>query len=157
LVLIFAALAEVKRRQVEACPTWRFSNLARIVFGVQPREPASHRVQLLFAEDFFDARKHFVFFQPHVVVKKFPHAADFFRINRHLRRQPLLEIPHRSANLRVIGENAHDFGIPVKPPVPRICGQQHFLLFAKMHVPGFVPEADKLLRLTLDRRRISNA
>ena len=53
----------------------------------------------------------------------------------------------------MIGEDAHDFGVPVEPRVPRIRGQQHFLLFAKMHVPRLVPEADKLLRLTLDRRR----
>ncbi len=113
----------------------------------------AHRVQLLFAERFFDARKYFVFFQPHMIVKKFSQASQFFRFNRSLRRQPLLEIPHGSANLSVIGEDSHDFGVPVKPRVPRIRGQQHFLLFAKMHVPRLAPEPDKLLRLTFDRRR----
>ena len=87
-----------------------------------------------------------------MIVKKFSHASNFSRFNRSLRRQPLLEIPHGSANLRVIRKDSHDFSIPVKPHVPRIRRQQHFLLFAKMHVPRFVPEPDKLLRLTLDRR-----
>ena len=79
--------------------------------------------------------------------------ANFFRFNRSLRRQPLLEIPHGGANLSMIGEDSHDFGVPVEPRVPRIRRQQHFFLFAKMHVPRLVPEADKLLRLPLDRRR----
>ena len=120
---------------------------------MQAREPLSHRVQLLFAEHLFDARKHFIFFQPHMVVKKFPKAAHFFRFDLSFRRQPLLEIPHGSSNLCMIGEDSHDFGVLVEPRVPRIRGQQHFLLFAKMHVPRLVPEPDKLLRLTLDSRR----
>ena len=41
----------------------------------------------------------------------------------------------------------------VEPRVLRVRRQQYFLLFAKMHVPRRVPEADKFLRLTLDRRR----
>ena len=76
---------------------------------VSPR-PIAFR--LLFAQHFFDARKHFVFFQTHMIVKKFPEAANFFRFNRSLRRQPLLEIPHGGANLGMIGEDAHDFGDP---------------------------------------------
>jgi hypothetical protein len=123
------------------------------MLGMQPREPMPHRVQLLFAECFFDARKHFVFFQPHMIVKKFPKAANFFRFNRSLRRNLLLEILHSGANLSVVGKDSHDLGVPVEPRVPRIRGQQHFLLFAKMYVPRLVPEADKLFRLTLDRRR----
>src|SRR5512135_1782293 len=111
--------AHSKKRQAEACPTRRTSNLTNIVFGMQAREPMAHRVQLLFAERFFDARKHFFFFQPHMIVKKFPQATHFFRFNRSLRRQPLLEITHGSANLRVIGKDAHDFGVPVEPRVPR--------------------------------------
>ena len=87
-----------------------------------------------------------------IVKKKFPQAAHFFCFNRSLRRKPLLEIPHGGANLRMISEDAHDFCVPVEPHVPRIRGQQHFLLFAKMHRPGLVPEADKFLPLTLDRR-----
>ena len=118
---------------------------------MQPREPMSHRVQLLFAERFFDARKHFVFFQPHMIVKKFPKAAHFFRFNRDFCRKPLLEIVHGSANLSMVGKDSHDFGVPVEPRVPRIRGQQHFLLFPKMHASRFVPESDKLLRLALDR------
>ena len=129
------------------------SNVANIVFGMQPCELASHRIQLLFAKNFFDPRKYFVFFQPHMIVKKFPKAGQFFRFNRSLRRQPLLEILHGSANLGVIGEDAHYFGVLVQPRVPRIRGQKHFLLFAKMHVPRLVPEADKLLRLPRDCRR----
>ncbi len=120
---------------------------------MQPREPAPHRVQLLFAKNFFDARKQFVFFQPHMIVKKFSEAPHFFRFNRSLRREPPLKIQHGGANLSVIGEDSHDLGVPVKPRVPRIRRQQYFLLLAKMHMPGLVPEADKLLRLTLDRRR----
>ncbi len=123
------------------------------MLGMQPREPAPHRVQLLFAKSFFDARKHFVLFQPHMIVKKFSNAAHFFRFNRSLRREPLLEIPHGSANLSVVGEDSHYVGVPIKPRVPRVRGQQHFFLFAKMHVPRLAPEADKLLRLALDRRR----
>jgi hypothetical protein len=123
------------------------------MFGMKARKPAAHRVQLLFAKRFFNARKHFVFFQPHMIVKKFPQAAHFFCFNRSLRRKPLLEIPHGCSNFSVIGEDSHDLGVPVEPRVPRIRGQQHFLLFAKMHVPRLVPEADKLLRLALDRRR----
>ena len=105
------------------------------MLGMKARKPAAHRVQLLFAKRFFNARKHFVFFQPHMIVKKFPQAAHFFCFNRSLCRKPLLEIPHGGANLRVIGEDAHDFGVLVEPRVPRIPGQQHLLLFAKMHVP----------------------
>jgi hypothetical protein len=123
------------------------------MLGMQPRESATHRVQLLFAQRFFDAWKHFVFFQPHMIVKKFSKPADFFRFNRSLCRKPLLEIQYSGANLGMIGEDSHDFSVPVEPHVPRICGQQHFLLFAKMHVPRLAPEPDKLLRLTLDRRR----
>jgi len=120
---------------------------------MQPRKPAPHRVQLLFAERCFNARKHFVLLQPDMIVKQLSNASNFSRFNRSLRRQPLLEIPHGGANLGMIGQNSHDFGIPVEPRVPRIRGQQHFFLFAKMHVPRLVPEPDKLLRLTLDRRR----
>jgi len=115
-------------------------------------EPAAHYVQLLFAERFFDPRKNFVFFQPHMIMKKFPQAANFFRPNRNLRRQPLLEIPHGGANLGVIGEDAHDVRVRIEPYMPRIRGQQHFLFFAKMHLPRLVPEADKLLCLTRDSR-----
>jgi hypothetical protein len=142
-----------KSGRLEACPTRRVSNLANIILGMQAREPAAHRVQLLFAKRFFDARKHFVFFQPHMIVKKFSQAAHLFRFNRSLRRKPLLEIPHGAANLSVIGEDSHDFCVLVKPRVPRVRGQQHFFLFAKMHVPRLVPEADKFLRLTHNRRR----
>jgi hypothetical protein len=120
---------------------------------MQPRKSVPHRIQLLFAQRFFDARKHFVFFQPDMIVQEFSHASNFSRVNRCLRRQPLLEIPHGSANLGMIGKNSRDFGVPVESRVPRIRGQQHFLLLAKMHVPRLVPEADKLLRLPLDRRR----
>jgi hypothetical protein len=88
-----------------------------------------------------------------MIVKKFSHAGHFFRCNRSLRRQALLEIPHGGANLSVIREDAHDIGVPVEPYVPRIRRKQYFLLFAKMHVSRLVPEADKLLRLTRDRRR----
>jgi hypothetical protein len=90
-----------------------------------------------------------------MIVKKFPQAAYLFRFNREFRRKPLLEIPHRGANLGVIGEDPHDFGVPVEPNVPGIGRQQKFLLFAKMHVPRLVPEADKLLRLTCNRSRTS--
>jgi len=123
------------------------------MLGMQPRKSAPHRIQLLFAKRFFNARKHFVFFQPHMIVKKFSNASNFSRFNRSLRREPLLEILNGSANLGMIGKNSHDFGVLVEPRMPRVCRQQHFLLFAKMHVPRFVPEADKLLRLPLDRRR----
>jgi hypothetical protein len=120
---------------------------------MQARKPAAHRVQLLFAKRFFDARKHFVFFQPHMIVKKFPQATHLFRFNRSLHSKPLLEIQDRGSNLSVIGEEAHDFCVLVKPCVPRVRGQQHFLLFAKMHVPRLVPETDKFLRLSRDCRR----
>ncbi len=123
------------------------------MLGMQPRKPAPHRLQLLFAQRLFDARKHFVLFQPHMIVKQFPQAADFFRINRSLRRKPLLDILHGGANLGMIGQKPHDIGVLIESRVPRICRQEDFFLFAKMHVPRFVPKADKLLRLPLDRRR----
>ncbi len=141
-----------KNPQAEACATYT-SNLAHIILGMQPREPAPHRIQLLFAKRFLNPRKYFVLFQPHMIVKKFSQPRHFSRFNRSLRRQPLLEIPHGSANLRMIGEDSHDFGVPVKPRVPRIRRQQHFLLFAKMHLPRLMPEANKLLCLPLDRGR----
>lgn len=120
---------------------------------MQAREPLSHRIQLFFTEHFFDARKKFVFFQAHMIVKELAQTADLVRFNRSLRRESFLEITHCGANLSMIRKYAYDFGVPVEPDVPRIRGQQHFLLFAKMHAPRFMPEADKLLRLTLDRRR----
>ncbi len=120
---------------------------------MEPRQTAAHLIQLLFAERLFNPRKHFVLFQPYVIVKKFSQAANFFCFDRNLRPQPLLDIEHGSTNLGVIREDAHHFGVPVKSCVPRIRGQQHFLLFAKMHVPRLMPEAHKLLRLALDRRR----
>ena len=119
---------------------------------MQPCEPAAHYVQLFFTKHFFDPRKNFVFLQPHMIMKKFPQAANFFRPNRNLRRQPLLEIPHGGANLSVIRQDAHDFRVRIEPYMPRIRGQQHFLFFAKMHLPRLVPEADKLLCLTRDSR-----
>jgi hypothetical protein len=148
--------------QTEVCATCA-SNLANIVLGMQARKPATHCVQLFFPKRLFDARKHFILFQPHMVVKKFSKSAHFLGINRNLRRQPLLEVPHGAANLGVIGENSHNLSVLVKPRVPRIRRQQHFLLFAKMHVPRLVPEPDKLLRLPLDcrgpflRRRLRRA
>ncbi len=69
---------------------------------MQPREAASHRVELRFAERFLDARKHFVFFEPHVIVKEFSEARDFFRLDGNVRRKPLLEIHDGGANLGVI-------------------------------------------------------
>ena len=120
---------------------------------MQPGEPASHRVQLRLAERFFDAWKYLVFFEPHVVVKKFSNTGQLFRFNRGLRREPLLEIQYGRANFRVVGEDVHDFRVPVQPRVPRIRGQQNFFLFAKMHLPRLVPEADKLLRLSRNRGR----
>src|ERR1700722_19355128 len=120
---------------------------------MQPREPAPHRVQLLFAQRFFNARKHFVLFQPHMIMKKFSDAGQFFRIDRSLRPKPLLEIPHSTTNLSMIGEDAHHFGVPVEPRAPRVGWKQYLFLFAKMHAARLMPEAYKLLRLPLDRRR----
>ncbi len=123
------------------------------MLGMQPRKPASHLIQLLLAERFFDARKQFVFFQPHVIVKKFCQVRHHFDFNWNLRRQPLLDIPHRRANFSVIGEHAHDFRILIEPRVASIRGQQNFFLLAEMHLPRLMPEADKLFRLPRDRRR----
>jgi len=133
--------------------TQSVSNLAHIILGMQPREPASHRVQPFLAKRSLDARKQFVFFQPHMIVKKCSKVGHLFGFNRRIRRKPLLEIHHGRANLRVIGENSHDFRILVEPRVPRICGEQYFFLFAKVRLPRLMPEADKLLRLSRDRRR----
>ena len=88
-----------------------------------------------------------------MIMKKFSNAGHFSRFNRGFGRKPLLEIQHGRANLSVIGEDAHNLGVPVEPNVSRIRRQQYFFLFAKMDVPRFVPEAHKLLRLTRNRRR----
>jgi hypothetical protein len=123
------------------------------MLGMQSRQPTPHGIQLIFAKRFFDTRKNFVFFEAYMVVKKFPQAPQFFRFDATLHRKSLLKIPHGGANLGVISENTHDFGISVEPNVSRISRKKHLFLFAKMHVPRFMPEADKLLCLTRNRRR----
>ena len=119
---------------------------------MQTLEPLPHRVQLLFAEHFFDPRKNFVFFQPHMIVQKFAQATDLFRFNRSFRREPFPETLYGGAYLSVIRQDAHDFRVRIEPYMPRIRGQQHFLFFAKMHLPRLVPKADKLLCLPHDGR-----
>jgi len=118
---------------------------------MQAREAAAHFIQPFFAQRFFDAREHFVLFQPHVIVKKFPDAPNLFRLNLVLGRDPLLEIQDGGANLGVIAEKPHHVRILVNPRVPRVRGQKNFFLFAKMNVPRFVPETHKFLRLPRDR------
>jgi hypothetical protein len=119
---------------------------------MQPRESAAHRVQSIFPQHLFDARKQYVLLEAHMIVKKFSDARDFFRFDRRFCRKPLLEIRNGSANLGVIGEHAHHFRVAVESRVSRIRREQDVLLLAKMHVPRLVPEADEFLCLALYSR-----
>jgi hypothetical protein len=114
---------------------------------MQARQAAACLVQLRFTEHFFDARKHFILFETHMVVKKLTDARELFRWDRLFGGEPLLELEHCRANLGVIGEQPHHVRILVDACVSRIRGQKHFFLLAKMHFPRFVPEAHKFLRL----------
>jgi len=119
---------------------------------MQARQAAAHRIQSLFAECFFDARKHLVFFEAYVIVKKLSDARQLVLSNCPLCRDPLLEIEDGGANLGVIGEEPHHVSVFVDPRVARIGGEQHFFLFAKMRPPRLVPETHKFLRLPSHRR-----
>lgn len=126
------------------------SDVANFTLGMQAREAAARFIQLLFAEHLLDAREHFVFLQPHVIVKKFSDARDLFRINLVLGRKPLLEVQDGGANLGVIAEKPHHVRILVDPRMPSVRGQKNFFLLAKMNVPRLVPETNEFLRLTRD-------
>ena len=55
-----------------------------------------------------------------MIVQKFSQPSQFLSFNRSFRREPLLEILHGGANLRVIRQHAHDLCVPVEPHMPRI-------------------------------------
>ena len=84
-----------------------------------------------------------------MIVEQLSNARHFFGFHGNIIRQPPLEILHCRANFRVIGEQAHYLHVLIQARMTRICRQQDFFLFAKMHVPGLVPEFHKLFRLAL--------
>jgi len=115
---------------------------------MQAREAAAHLIQPFLAEHFLDARENLVFLEPHVVVEELSDPGDLLRLNLVLGRKALLKIQNGSANLGVIAKEPDDVRILVNPRLPRIRGEKHFLFLAKMHLPRFVPESNKLLRLS---------
>jgi len=119
---------------------------------MQPSEPAAHGVQVFFAERAFDAREYFVLLKAHMIVEKFREARHCFDRDGQILRAQTLEIPHRRANFRVLGEQANDSRILIEPRVACIRRQQHFFLLTKMNDARLVPERDEFFGLPLDSR-----
>jgi hypothetical protein len=85
---------------------------------MQAGQSTAHFIQAFFPQRFFDARKYHVFFQAHMIVKKYCEMRQLFRFDWNFRRKALLEIQHSSAYFGMVCEDAHDVGVPVEPSVP---------------------------------------
>jgi hypothetical protein len=113
----------------------------------------AHCFQAVFSQYFFYAGKQHIFFKADMIVQKLREMRHAFRLDRNFCRKLLLEIENGGANFRVIGEEPHYVGILIQPNLPGVRGQQHLFLFAKMHVPGFMPKAHKFPGMFFNKRR----
>lgn len=120
---------------------------------MKARQPPAHCVQVFFAKDFFNSRKHFVFLESYMVVKQLREVSHGLCAHWGLSSQMPLKILSGGADFDVIGEEPHDIGVLMEPLVSRVGGQEHFLLLAEMNPPCLVPESDKFLCLARHSRR----
>src|SRR5258706_3379500 len=83
------------------------SNITNIRLGMQPSKPAAHGLQIFFAESAFDAREYFVLLKAHMIVEYFREAGLRFKPDGQFFRAQTLQIPHRGAYLRMLGQQAN--------------------------------------------------